>query len=159
MDDRGNQRRSWWDGGRVVLAFCVAPLGYPATMAVLSLLNGWPPSALPSIAWSFLPISYVATTLIGVPLYRLLCVRNLTAFWIAPVAGFVVGASLSTFVYSLATFGFGLNLPLREGGVVSIKALAGLLQNGGLSGATVGVFLWLIARPDRDVACCSTPSS
>ena len=146
-----NKGRSLWDSVRIVLAFGLAPLGYPAAIVVLSALNGWPASALASIAWTFLPISYVATPLVGVPLFLFLRRRNLTAFWVAPLAGFVVGAGLATSVYSLMTFGLGVNSPLREGGIASLKVLAGLIQNGGLGGAAVGVLLWLIARPDRNV--------
>jgi hypothetical protein len=132
-----------------VVAFCVAPLGYPATMVVSSALIGWPPSALASIFWVFLPIGYAGTLLVGIPVYRFLLARNWTAFRVAPIVGFVAGASVCTAVYSAMTFSLGLNLPLREGGVATIRSLAGLIQTGGLCGAAVGILLWLIARPDR----------
>jgi hypothetical protein len=149
MAERGIREYAWWDSARVVLAFCLAPLGDPATAVLLSALQGWPLSALPSIAWFQLPFSYIGTLLVGLPAYRFLCARNLTAFWVAPAAGFVIGVLLTTFVYSAVTFGLGLNLPLRAGGIASLKSLMGLIQNGGLGGATVGILLWLIARPDR----------
>jgi hypothetical protein len=136
------------DSVRVVLAFCIAPLGYPAALTVLSAFRGFPPDALASIALVNLPISYVGTLLVGVPTYRMLCARKLTAFWVAPIAGCVSGAALSVFTYLGVIFAFG-NLSVSGDGFGSLRGASGFAQTGGLGGAVVGILLWLIARPDR----------
>lgn len=143
-----SQGGAWWAHARLLLAFCIAPLGSPATTVLLSTLRGWPAEALVSMAWVELLIGYGATLLVGVPLYWFLVARGLTAFWIAPVAGFVVGAMLSTGFYALVAFSLG-HWPLREVGVA--RVLAGLVQTGGLGGASIGILFWLIARPDRQL--------
>lgn len=145
-----DQDKSWWDNVRQVFAFCVAPLGYPVTLILLLALDGWTPSALASLLWVYLPTSYIATLLVGIPLYRFLLARNMTAFWVAPLVGFIVGAGLNTFVFLLLMVGLGINLPLRDGSL--FRTIVGLIQTGGLCGTTVGAVLWLIARPDRIAA-------
>jgi hypothetical protein len=65
--------------------------------------------------------------IIGAPIYFFLRARKLTAFWIAPVVGFVVGGMVMS---------------------AMLGAKAALVVGGPL-GALVGTVLWLIGRPDR----------
>jgi hypothetical protein len=80
-------------------------------------------------------VGYVGAFALGLPLYRYLQARNLTAFWIAPIVGFIIGVMM--WCATCALFG-SLNLPEA-------------LKCGGLAGAVVGTILWLIARPDRQI--------
>jgi hypothetical protein len=152
MDGSCDQRKSWSVNARVVLAFCIAPLGYPATVVAFSAFNGWEPSELAWVALVCAMISYVGTPLAGGPLYWFLSARRLTAFWIAPVAGFVVGAVLSAFVYSSVVFSLGLSLSSSNEGIGSIGRMARVIETSALSGIIVGILFWMIARPDRQPA-------
>jgi hypothetical protein len=143
---------AWWGGERVRFAFIVAPLAFPAVMALLfALTNPWPDALLfaPWVAVSYLPLSYIAVLAVGVPVYRFLCARNLTAFWVAPVAGFVAGtaACITLFFLAVVTLGFHLS-PIGKDLTV-ITVLPGAFLIGGLPGAAIGTIVWLIARPDR----------
>ena len=86
----------------------VAPLVVPLIMAVYAMymvhveINrpGWHTldtgAVLQAIAWvAFFPAiyAYVGVILFGVPAYRFLTARKLTAFWIAPVVGPLRGHS------------------------------------------------------------------
>lgn len=127
---------------RTLIAFLVAPLVVPLIMAVYAMymvhveINrpGWHTldtgAVLQAIAWvAFFPAiyAYVGVILFGVPAYRFLTARKLTAFWIAPVVGFLSGGTVM-----LPMFG----------------AIPAVLIGGPL-GAVVGTVLWLIDRPDR----------
>jgi hypothetical protein len=159
MENPSDQRESWWVGTRVVLAFCIAPLGYPATIVASSAFSGWSPSELASIAWVYLLVGYSGTILVGAPLYRFLCARSLTAFWVAPLAGIVVGAVLSALVYWLVLFSLGINLPSSGEGIASIRLMTGIIGGSALSGAAVGILLWLIARPDQQMQAAQPPAA
>jgi hypothetical protein len=149
MNHGYDEMQAWWGSPRTVLAFCIAPLGYPGALSALSAFRGFPSDTLASIALFFLPVSYVGTLLVGVPAYRFLCTHGLTAFWVAPVAGSVVGAALSVAVYLGVIFSLGLNFSLGGEGIGSLRTVLGFAETGGLGGATVGILLWLIGRPDR----------
>jgi hypothetical protein len=126
---------SWWSEARTPVAFLVAPVAVP--LVAPWLFAPWLAEinlglAL-AVSWF---VGYVGAFALGLPIYRYLLARKLTAFWIAPLVGFVIGAIMWCATFAL--FGWTLNLP---------EALAG----GGLVGALVGTILWLIARPDRQI--------
>jgi hypothetical protein len=130
------------DTMRSVLAFLIAPLVVPAPYVIsaiyYSLVDPWPgPSFLMFLAGITALITYGGVISLGIPAYLLLRSLGLTAFWIAPVTGFIVGAITDwvAIVYFLPSA--LANRLLRE------MAFAGVY------GAVVGVILWLIARPDR----------
>ena len=148
------------NGWRAFSAFLVAPLAVPVLMVFMVLMAVRPSAedmhvAITSTVVVYLPFGYVGTLLVGLPVYRFLYTRNLTAFWIAPVAGAVGGAAGIIVLYALTMlilgldFSFGLKLLFGE---ASIATVARLCQAGGINGAVVGTLLWLIARPDRVVA-------
>jgi len=93
---------------------------------------------LPRSPFFSLMLSYFGIFLFGLPLYLLLRAYKLTAFWLAPVVGFVAGFAMMGLASSW------LGLPL-----VSVA---------GPSGAAVGALLWLIARPDRRVQAVQPPA-
>jgi hypothetical protein len=119
---------------RTMTAFYVAPLAAPLILGVY--FENADPQTGSIITPISLAVSYAGTFLFGVPIYLFLRARKLTAFWIAPLVGFIVGAT--TWCATFALFGLSLKF-------------AHALEGGGLLGAVVGTILWLIARPDRKV--------
>jgi hypothetical protein len=94
MDRWRDETIEWWGGERVRLAFLVAPLVCPVIIMVWAVVAE--PSLMSLLAGLFmgvglLPFLYIPILLFGVPVYRFLCSRHLTAFWVAPIAGFVAG--------------------------------------------------------------------
>jgi len=88
-----------------------------------------------------------------VPAYSFLRARNWTAFWIAPLVGFIV-ATVAWYIFNLL-----LGLLLTSGGLSIVLSrlfdrfpLDGVLWPAGPIGAFVGILVWLIARPDRSTA-------
>lgn len=117
---------------RTMTAFYVAPLAVPLILGVY--FEGVNPDPFGYIIIPVsLAVSYAGALIFGVPTYLFLRAHKLTAFWIAPVIGFVFGVIVWCATFSL----FGL--PLESSAAVS---------GGGLLGAVVGSILWLIARPD-----------
>ena len=89
----------------------------------------------------------------GVPAYSFLRAGNWTAFWIAPLVGFIV-ATVAWYIFNLL-----LGLLLTSGGLSIVLSrlfdrfpLDGVLWPAGPIGAFVGILVWLIARPDRSTA-------
>jgi hypothetical protein len=124
---------------RTMTAFYIAPLAvplillvHPASMAQ----NGH----VPVFGLIF---AYPSAFMLGMPIYLFLCARRLTAFWIAPIAGFAVGAILMCVGFLPST------LPPNASILSIVGLLLDPLQVGGLAGAVVGMVLWLIARPDQ----------
>jgi hypothetical protein len=136
---------------RTIVAFLVAPLAAPL-LAILQLLEIRPPAdelgiAIASTTLSYALFSYIGTVLLGIPVYRFLCARNLTAFWMAPAVGLLAGAAV------LVILSLSFNL------IADITVLTGVVLAGGIYGAPVGVLLWLIARTDRNIPASSAPSN
>ena len=104
----------------------------------------------------WLPISYIATLLVGVPVYRFLCARNFTAFWMAPAAGFISGTAVIIVSYFLVMVILRLHLSPMDKDTTILTVLPGALLMGGLPGAASGAIVWLIARPDRQSAGAAT---
>ncbi len=136
-----------YDEARTLLAFVVAPLVVPLISTVyfrVRLAN----MAFPYTFITSTLVAYLGSLAFGLPIYRFLRARKLTAFWIAPVAGFIAGAMM-WYVF-LALFGllFGYSISYVLSGLGS-RELPDALRLGGISGASVGTIFWLLARPDR----------
>lgn len=96
-------------------------------------------------------LGYLGTVLLGPPVYLALRARKLTAFWIAPLAGFVVGVGMLCLFLIVLSLSFGQNFGTALASLDSSQFKAAVAF-GGLPGAAVGALLWLIARPDRVAA-------
>jgi hypothetical protein len=125
-----------WNALRVPIAFLVAPLMVPLTITAFIAIDhsqilvaqGHTIEGIRLFALGSGIFAYAGTIILGIPTYVLLRKRNMTAFWVAPVAGFIAGA-----MQMLVIFNF--------------SALPALV--GGPLGAVVGTAIWLNARPDR----------
>jgi hypothetical protein len=118
------------EAGRVVSAFVFAPLALPLLLIVYGASVSSPGGFLPGlilVAVLLTSYAYLGVYILGAPIYFVLRAFKLTAFWIAPIAGFIPGAMMIG-----AIFG----------------AKAGIVT-GGLPGALVATVFWVIARPDR----------
>ena len=139
----------WWDNVRTPIAFLVAPSVVPLIVAVFVPAGGPKDTAAAAVVAASAFVSYFGAFIFGVPTYLFLRARQLTAFWIAPVAGFIAGAMMLFVFLAL----FGLSLSNGSSAVGSALADPNLLSNAlkvtGPLGALVGTILWLIARPDR----------
>jgi hypothetical protein len=134
---------------RSVLAFVIAPLA-----ALLILLPYIRSLTTTSSSSSFaLVISAVMTyggaIIFGLPIYLFLRAHHWAKFWIAPIVGFIVGAATwltfsILFVLSLGEGMFGVRLVLSD-----VNILRGVVWPGGLTGVSIGILFWLIARPDK----------
>ena len=123
------------------IAFLVAPLAVPIIVA------GPTPWTVEFI-YSALT-AYAGTLAFGLPVYRCLLARKWTAFWIAPVVGFV-GAGLAYFaLWLIFVLPFGFSLPKLLSTLSEGHALREILWPFGPMGSLVGCLLWLIARPDQ----------
>jgi len=147
---------------RHIVAFLLAPLIVPLLVGAVALPLLYALGLTMAAA-----VSYVGAALAGAPAYVALRSVRWTAFWIAPVVGFVVGV--------IVAIGFSAVLPavLQSGALRSILAMLPdigevivtcnvqiqstsviasppfELIGPGLLGALVGTVLWLIGRPDR----------
>jgi hypothetical protein len=133
------------------VAFLVAPLVCPVIILLGAVVAEPSPMSLLAALFlgvGLLPFLYIPTLLFGVPVYRFLCSRRLTAFWVAPIAGFVAGTAAFFFFFLLVAIGLGVYSSLDK-----LTNLNGLLLGsfffGGLFGISIATIVWLIARPDR----------
>jgi hypothetical protein len=138
----------WWDDARTPIAFLVSPLAAP----VMTAWNLHPPlndvgGGIGLVVSAF--VAYVGVFALGLPTYRYLLARKLTAFWIAPMVGFIAGTIMMYVVYVLFALALGYSLSTATSDITDSAALRDALRFGGTSGAAVGAILWLIARPDR----------
>ena len=135
----------WWDNVRTPIAFLVAPFAVPLIVAMLVPARG-PQDTAAAIAVAVSAfVSYFGAFIFGVPGYLFLRARQLTAFWIAPVAGFIAGTMMLFVFFAL----LGLSLGNRGSGLADPNLLSIALKATGPLGALVGTIIWLIARPDR----------
>jgi hypothetical protein len=134
---------------RTAIAFFVAPLA--ATMLLVPYIHSM--KAAPSLFVFALEISlvvaYGGSVIFGIPAYLLLRAHNWTAFWIAPLVGFLIGMVMwlvfsALFALMLGEGTLGVHLTLTDANM-----LKGLIWPGGVLGAVVGAAFWLIARPDH----------
>jgi len=134
---------------REIIAFVVAALAVPILVAI----DSYPGTSKDSGYALFLSVvtvvAFIAVPILGVPAYRFLKAKRWTAFWIAPLTGFIV----ATVVWYVVMFLFGLTIVPNKSYVwsrlINVDSLRAALWPVGPIGAAVGVILWLIARPDR----------
>ena len=140
--------------GRPILAFLVAGLAVPILVAAHFSSMGAPKfrDYVLIVVVSTI-ISFCGVVFLGVPAYRFLRAKNWTAFWIAPLVGFIV-STVAWYIFNLL-----LGLLLTSGGLSIVLSrlfdrfpLDGVLWPAGPIGAFVGILVWLIARPDRSTA-------
>ncbi len=136
---------SLWDNVRSWVAFVIAPLAVPVIASLTARYFDATQDWLNVIVSISLMAGYLGTFLIGLPLYLLLRAFNLTAFWLAPAIGFVVGFAM-TYLVALS---LGVEPEMVRSGFWSRTLFGAAIQFGGPAGAVVGALLWLIARPDR----------
>src|SRR5262245_18094011 len=141
---------------RHVAAFVLAPLIVPLLMSALAI-----PILReePSLYWRVLiiaaTVSYTGLILVGAPAYVGFRSVGWTAFWIAPLVGFVVGVIIAIGLIALflaAARSGTLNYILGTNVEISSTTDEGppwALIVPGVIGAVVGTALWLIGRPDR----------
>jgi len=139
------------DVDRPILAFLVAGLTVPILVAAHFSSEGAPKfrDYVLIVVVSTI-ISFCGVVFLGVPAYRFLRARNWTAFWIAPLVGFIV-ATVAWYVFNLL-----LGLALTSGQLSNVLSrlidpfpIGGVLWPVGPIGAVAGILVWLIARPDR----------
>src|SRR5438128_2537313 len=76
---------------RVTIALFVAPLMVPVLLVPYLQSMGGAPSFFAFALEVSIVLSYCGTFVLGIPAYLFLRARNWTAFWIAPLAGFIAG--------------------------------------------------------------------
>ena len=134
---------------RPIIAFVVAALVVPIFYAVVAYRGTPNDTGYAILVAGSTVVSCVAAFFFGAPVYVFLQARKWTAFWIAPLAGFIV-AIVPWYVFNLL---LGLVLVPDHSYVLShltdIDSLAEILWPIGPLGAVAGALLWLIARPDR----------
>jgi hypothetical protein len=132
---------------RPIIAFLVAVLVVPLFTAVYSYPG---PSGdggyLIGVLYSAV-ISFNGVFLLGLPAYLFLRAMKWTAFWIAPLVGFMV-AAIAWSVLAL-WLGLAVGQGLAFSRLLSADSVRFLLWPIGPLGAAVGALLWLIGRPDR----------
>ena len=137
----------WWNNVRTPIAFLVAPFVVPLVVALSVPARGPHDTAAAAAVGVSALVSYFGSFLFGVPAYLLLRARKLTAFWIAPVAGFIAGTMMWYLFFAL--FGLALGSSSIASALSDPNLLSSALGRIGPLGALVGTILWLIARPDR----------
>jgi hypothetical protein len=102
-------------------------------------------------------IAYVGAFLVGIPAYLFLKDKKWTAFWIAPIAGFMVAVVTWYGFIAVSPLLFGLFrfVPRMSESAALLNALWPI----GPIGAVTGAVLWLIARPDRSTTGGSTENN
>ncbi|MBV8406632.1 MAG: hypothetical protein JOY64_03310 [Alphaproteobacteria bacterium] len=130
------------------LRFAIAFLAAPLLISLIE-LSRWarPPSFLAGALFGLpLSVAFLATVVIGYPVYFFLHRRQWTAFWVAPVAGFVV-ASLIWSLVGLAMLGTLGNLFAAAG--ISVDRPRRILWPYGPLGALIASLLWPMAWLER----------
>jgi len=92
---------------RFTIGFLIAPLAIPLIELYPLLRLGGLALQLLAVAYLLAAGAYVGTFLFGIPAYLLLHTRKWTAFWYAPVAGFVVAGLTWLFAQAVVTLVFG----------------------------------------------------
>ncbi|HEY6715176.1 MAG TPA: hypothetical protein VI232_02430 [Reyranella sp.] len=139
--------------GRPILALLAAGLMVP--LLVTAYFSSWRLGNYGNyvlVAFFSTIISSSGVLLLGVPAYLLLRARKWTAFWIAPVAGFIV-AAVAWYVF-LSLLGLSSVRSLSDflSGLTDLRAFEMVFWPIGPIGVVAGVLVWFIARPDRSAA-------
>jgi hypothetical protein len=137
-----------WDAVRTPIAFLVAPLAVPF---LLTALLQPPPGVVQYWLWPVqfysAIVAYAGVVIFGVPIFLLLRKRKLTAFWIAPLAGFIVGM-IMIYIGAIMIYTTGPNPLGIRGAFSDHQMFAFAIKFAATPGAVVGAILWVIARPD-----------
>lgn len=148
--------RPWRGNERIPLAVLVAPLAVPLLLGIQSAYHtivdddAVQTDSLLIFLGIVALVAYADVIIFGVPAYLFLRACKLTAFWIAPVAGFLVGA-IADSVFGVLVLPSLLPAPVvvALGPVAPANVLLRALTFSGALGAVVGAIFWLIARPVR----------
>jgi len=134
---------------RPVIAFLISPMAVPLLLAAYFFVPGARRTGLDDLMNVVIAlVAYAGAFLVGLPTYLYMREKKWTAFWIAPIAGFMV-AVVSWYVFiGLSPLLFGLFLYLLPR-ISQPEALLMALYPIGPIGAITAILLWLIARPDR----------
>ncbi len=140
------------------MAFLIAPLWVPLSAVLSATGKAFDGSSQVisietyEVATIAAIVGYSGALLLGLPVFLLLRSRRMTAFYMAPLAGFLIA------ILAMELFGFALSIVL---GATLERALLSVLEppyslysltlsvKPGLVGALVGSTLWLICRPDQ----------
>jgi hypothetical protein len=135
---------------RPFIAFLVAALAVPIFVAVAGYSPGVSNDTGYAVTVSVSAvISFNAVFFLGVPVYSFLLARKWTAFWIAPLVGFIVATVVWCVFIILLVLAFSNGRSDLLSDLAEIHLLRALVWPIGPIGAVVGALLWLIARPDR----------
>jgi len=139
--------------GRPILALLAAGLMVP--FLVTAYFSSWRLGNYGNyviVAFFSTIISLSGVLLLGLPTYLLLRARKWTAFWIAPVAGFIVAAVAWYVLLSLLWLSSARSLSDSLSGLTDVRVFEMVFWPIGPIGVGAGVLVWLIARPDRSAA-------
>jgi hypothetical protein len=138
----------------MALACIIAPLWVPLPVTVFAYLVIFPHPQqhfwVAATGVLSVIFSYGGTFLLGLPVFAVLRARQITAFWLAPVLGFSMGAK--RWAVFLCLFALSLNERISDAvNVFRQNPVPNLMFFvwPACSGALVGTTFWLIARPDR----------
>src|SRR5882757_9917004 len=139
--------------GRPILALLAAGLMVP--LLVTAYFSSWGLGNYGNyviVAFFSTIISFSGVLLLSLPAYLLLRARKWTAFWIAPVAGFIVAAVAWYVLLSLSWLFSARSLSDSLSGLTDVRVFEMVFWPIGPIGVVAGVLVWLIARPDRSAA-------
>jgi hypothetical protein len=136
--------------GRPILALLAAGLTVP--LLVTAYFSSWRLGNYGNyviVAFFSTIISFSGVLLLGLPAYLLLRARKWTAFWVAPVAGFIVAAVAWYVLLSLLGLSSVRSPSDFLSGLADRRVFEMAFWPIGPIGAVAGILVWLIARPDR----------
>ena len=129
---------------RLVIAYIVAPVALP--VIELRLWEPRPFSYEIYLAPLYSGVGALGTLLFGIPIYLYLCKRKWTAFWIAPIAGFIVAGLIWSLVQVVLILQFGTRYLEYHS---SLDWLHDVIWPYGPLGAAVASLLWVLAWLER----------
>jgi len=130
---------------RTLIAVFVAPLWAPLATFLVGAASGFHSTlAMTIIAGVF---AYAGMIGFGLPALLLLRALDLTAFWIALLLGFSIGALSWLLFKVLFVLALGSSLYFAWEQAINLNDI--YVGSSGLLGVLVGATFWVIARPDR----------
>jgi hypothetical protein len=130
---------------RFTIGFLIAPLAIPAIVFRPWELAPIPYYVLPALFLVTI-VAYAGTFLFGIPAYLFLRAKKWTAFWFAPIAGFIVASLTWCLLGIFAVSRGGWDLLDVHG---HLDWLRGVLWPFGPLGALFASLLWVMARLER----------
>lgn len=149
-DDVASSNGSKGRDSRGAIAFFIAPLAVPLLLLLWQLSAAHAALGL-ILTTMFIGafVSYVGTLVFGIPAYRLLRARGVTALWVAVVVGFIIGILMWLIFAVFFGLSLGHGLSSIQSTLTNSNIFTDVMWPGGVLGAIVGAIFWLIARPDR----------